>query len=265
MPLSARFRTARAVSSAGEHRPYKPGVAGSIPAPPIRIDLAPALAIRRVARDGAHGLGTLGASGGASSRIAHRPHEALHRVSLDVEAGRTTVILGANGAGKTTLLNAIAGLVRPQPGGRILFEGRSIEAEPPHRKVAAGIALVPEGRRLFGQMTVVDNLRMDIRAVDVETSEIVAVLKKSDRTSELLSVVVALADEFGQQLNLVPPSNRPAMEPIPVPATIAFSRAVDFEDRGEVDRAIQEYERTLELHPSHRDAQLALQRLRGTQ
>jgi TolB-like protein len=119
---------------------------------------------------------------------------------------------------------------------------------------------------LVGQASsIVDNLRMDIRAVDVETSEIVAVLKKSDRTSELLSVVVALADEFGQQLNLVPPSNRPAMESIPVPATIAFSRAVDFEDRGETDRAIQEYERTLELHPSHRDARLALQRLRGAQ
>jgi TolB-like protein len=119
---------------------------------------------------------------------------------------------------------------------------------------------------LLGQASsIVDNLRMDIRAVDVETSEIVAVLKKSDRTSELLSVVVALADEFGQQLNLVPPSNRPAMQSIPVPATIAFSRAVDFEDRGELDRAVQEYERTLELHPSHRDAQLALQRLRGAQ
>jgi len=119
---------------------------------------------------------------------------------------------------------------------------------------------------LLGQASsIVDNLRMDIRAVDVETSEIVAVLKKSDRTSELLSVVVALADEFGQQLNLVPPSNRPAMESIPVPATIAFSRAVDFEDRGETDRAIQEYERTLELHPSHRDAQLALARLREGQ
>ena len=100
-------------------------------------------------------------------------------------------------------------------------------------------------------------------AEDVETSEIVAVLKKSDRTSELLSVVVALADEFGQQLNLAAPSSRPAMESIPVPATIAFSRAVDFEDRGETERAIQEYERTLELHPTHRDAQLALTRLRG--
>ena len=50
--------------------------------------------------------------------------------------------------------------MRPQPGGRILFEGRPIEHEPPHRIVAAGIALVPEGRRLFGDMTVIDNLRM---------------------------------------------------------------------------------------------------------
>ena len=56
--------------------------------------------------------------------VAYGKHEALHDVSLDIEAGRTTVILGANGAGKTTLLKTIAGLVRPRPGGRILFEGR---------------------------------------------------------------------------------------------------------------------------------------------
>jgi curli biogenesis system outer membrane secretion channel CsgG len=115
-----------------------------------------------------------------------------------------------------------------------------------------------------GQATdIVGNLRMDIRAIDVETSEIVAVLKMSDKTTELLSVVVSLADEFGAQLNLVPPSQRAAIESIPVPATIAFSRAVDLEDRGERERAIEFYERTLELHPTHRDAQLALQRLRG--
>jgi curli biogenesis system outer membrane secretion channel CsgG len=115
-----------------------------------------------------------------------------------------------------------------------------------------------------GQATdIVGNLRMDIRAIDVETSEIVAVLKMSNRTTELLSVVVALADEFGAQLNLVPPSQRAALESIPVPATIAFSRAVDLEDRGDAERAIEFYERTLELHPSHRDAQLALERLRG--
>ena len=92
--------------------------------------------------------------------VAYGKHEALHDVSLEAEAGRTTVILGANGAGKTTLLKTIAGLVRPRPGGRILFDGLPIENVPPHRIVASGIALVPEGRRLFGEMTVVENLRL---------------------------------------------------------------------------------------------------------
>lgn len=87
-------------------------------------------------------------------------HEALHDVSLEALTGKTTVILGANGAGKTTLLKVIGGLVKPLPGGRIVFEGRSLENVPPHRIVAEGIALVPEGRRLFGEMTVIDNLRL---------------------------------------------------------------------------------------------------------
>ena len=117
---------------------------------------------------------------------------------------------------------------------------------------------------LHGQITsIVDNLRMDIRAVDVETSEIVAVMKKSDRTSELLAVVVNLADEFGEQLDLVPPSGRSSAEQIPVAATIEFSRAVDFEDKGDVEQAITHYEATLEIHPSHRGAQRALTRLKG--
>jgi branched-chain amino acid transport system ATP-binding protein len=92
--------------------------------------------------------------------VAYGKHEALRDITLDLDAGRTTVILGANGAGKTTLLKTVAGLVRPKPGGRILFDGRPIEHEPPHRIVASGIALVPEGRRLFGEMTVLENLRL---------------------------------------------------------------------------------------------------------
>jgi TolB-like protein len=119
---------------------------------------------------------------------------------------------------------------------------------------------------LLGQVTsIADNLRMDIRAVDVETSEIVMVQKKSDRTTELFAVVVDLADEFGSRLDLVPPSQRPEIETIPVRATIEFSRALDFEDRGEVEQAIAHYEAALEIHPGHRDAMRALERLRGTQ
>lgn len=117
---------------------------------------------------------------------------------------------------------------------------------------------------LLGQVTsIVDNLRMDIRAVDVETSEILTVMKKSDKTTELFAVVVDLADDFGEALDLTPPSQRPEMQVIPVRATIEFSRAVDFEDRGEVEQAIEHYEATLEIHPDHRDARRALDRLRG--
>lgn len=117
---------------------------------------------------------------------------------------------------------------------------------------------------LHGQVTsIVDNLRMDIRAVDVETSEIVSVMKMSDKTTELFSVVVSLADEFGDALDLTPPSERTQVESIPVRATIEFSRAVSYEDEGETELAIQHYEATLEIHPSHRDAQRALERLRG--
>ena len=92
--------------------------------------------------------------------VAYGKHQALHDVTVDIAPSRATAILGANGAGKSTLLKTVAGLVRPQPGGRILFHDRSIEQEAPHRIVAAGIALVPEGRRLFGEMSVIDNLRI---------------------------------------------------------------------------------------------------------
>lgn len=117
---------------------------------------------------------------------------------------------------------------------------------------------------LTGQATdIVGNLRMDIRAVDVETSEIVAVLKKSGLTTNLFEIIVDLADDFGEMLDLTPPSERPTMEEIPVAATIAFSRAVAYEDRGETDQAIEYYQRALELYPNFRDAQRALERLQG--
>ena len=117
---------------------------------------------------------------------------------------------------------------------------------------------------LLGQaMSIVDNLRIDIRAVDVETSEVVAVMKKTDETIQLLNVVVQLADEFGELLNLTPPSQRPQVEDVPVAATIALSRALTWEDEGQVGQAIEGYEAVLEIHPTHRDALRALERLRG--
>jgi branched-chain amino acid transport system ATP-binding protein len=83
--------------------------------------------------------------------------EVLHALELELVEGEWLALLGASGAGKTTLLRTIAGLVRPSCGD-ILYRGKSIVQVPPHERVGDGIALVPEGRRLFSGMTVRENL-----------------------------------------------------------------------------------------------------------
>jgi branched-chain amino acid transport system ATP-binding protein len=82
---------------------------------------------------------------------------AVRDVSLEVAEGETVAIVGANGAGKTTLLRTVAGAHKPAAG-RILFDEREITSVPAHRRVGLGIALVPEGRRLFGGLTLEENL-----------------------------------------------------------------------------------------------------------
>jgi branched-chain amino acid transport system ATP-binding protein len=83
--------------------------------------------------------------------------QALYSLDLSVAEGETLAVIGANGAGKSTLLKAIAGLVIPS-GGDISFDGTSIASMPPHKRVPLGIALTPEGRRIFRSLTVEENL-----------------------------------------------------------------------------------------------------------
>lgn len=85
--------------------------------------------------------------------------DVLHGVSIDVEPGKITCILGANGAGKSTLIRAIMGLT-PARRGALFWEGRDIAREKTHRIVASGIACIPEGRKIFPRMSVVENLMM---------------------------------------------------------------------------------------------------------
>jgi branched-chain amino acid transport system ATP-binding protein len=89
--------------------------------------------------------------------VRHGLLQAVRHVSLSVEEGETVALVGANGAGKTTLLRAIAGAHRPAAG-RVAFDGADITAMPAHQRVRLGIALVPEGRRLFPGLTVEENL-----------------------------------------------------------------------------------------------------------
>jgi branched-chain amino acid transport system ATP-binding protein len=89
--------------------------------------------------------------------------QAVSEVSFTLDDGERLALVGANGAGKTTLLRAIAGAHRPAAG-RIVFDGRDVTSVPAHRRVRLGIGLVPEGRRLFPDLTVEENLRVAARS-----------------------------------------------------------------------------------------------------
>ncbi len=84
---------------------------------------------------------------------------AIKGISFHVDEGEIVTLIGANGAGKSTTLQTVSGLLHPR-GGSITFEGQSIAAMPTHKLVARGLAHVPEGRRIFAQMTVEENLDM---------------------------------------------------------------------------------------------------------
>jgi branched-chain amino acid transport system ATP-binding protein len=84
---------------------------------------------------------------------------ALHDVSLSIQRGDIVTLIGANGAGKTTTLRAISGLAKAASG-EVLYEGKSITNVPAHQLVARGLAHVPEGRMIFANLTVMENLRM---------------------------------------------------------------------------------------------------------
>src|SRR5581483_11788512 len=87
-------------------------------------------------------------------------HRALENVSLTVSKGEIVVMLGANGAGKSTFLRAVAGQVRKRDGGSVLMDGHDITGRPAHEIVEAGIALVPEDRGIFADLTVQENLAL---------------------------------------------------------------------------------------------------------
>ena len=91
--------------------------------------------------------------------VFHGDLQALWGVSLMVEENRITTLIGSNGSGKSTTLATIAGLLKPAKG-MVSFKGEKLNKLPTHKIVELGISMVPEGRRLFPEMTVKDNLEM---------------------------------------------------------------------------------------------------------
>ncbi len=101
----------------------------------------------------------------------------LHGVSLEVQPGEVVGLLGRNGVGKSTTLKTIAGIVRPA-GGQVSFEGRPVGGLPPYRLAHLGIAWVPEDRRVFRLLTVLENLRTGLERPGVSEAQKSALLEK---------------------------------------------------------------------------------------
>jgi branched-chain amino acid transport system ATP-binding protein len=110
----------------------------------------------------------------------------LREVSVTVPAGKIVALLGPNGAGKTTLLNTAAGLLRPSAGS-VLIDGVDMTRTPAHRRVRAGLCLVPEGRGIFRGLTVRENFRMQVPA-----------WSKNASLDRVLDVFPVLRDRLGQ-------------------------------------------------------------------
>ena len=123
-------------------------------------------------------------------QVAYGQAPALWGVSFELRERELLCVVGPNGAGKTTLINTLAGMLRAR-GGRILVEGRDITALPPHRFCAAGVAIVPEGRRLFGSMSVLENL-------EIGSLLPAAKARRAESLAAVLALFPALAPKLAQ-------------------------------------------------------------------
>ena len=121
---------------------------------------------------------------------AYDKADELQGVSLTAKAGSITCLLGSNGSGKTTLVRSILGLTPPRAG-RIVFNGADITHLPTHRIVAAGIACIPEGRKVFAKLTVAENLRVGAYQ---ESSDAVTLA----RMAEIYEIFPRLAERQSQ-------------------------------------------------------------------
>jgi branched-chain amino acid transport system ATP-binding protein len=121
---------------------------------------------------------------------AYDKADVLQGVSLEVAAGSITCLLGSNGSGKTTLIRSILGLTVPRAG-RVVFDGAEITGLPTHKVIAAGIACIPEGRKVFPKLTVEENLRVGAYQ---EGSEVVT----RRRIDEIYGIFPRLSERHSQ-------------------------------------------------------------------
>lgn len=127
----------------------------------------------------------------ANLSVNYGRHQALFDVSARLERGKITVLLGANGAAKSTFLKAVGGLVPVAAGASIRIGGIEIADIPAHRRVEAGLALVPEGRGIFGRLTVAENLKLGGFAHRARSDA-------GERLQQVLTIFPRLNERLGQ-------------------------------------------------------------------
>ncbi|MEL3889050.1 ABC transporter ATP-binding protein [Ferrovibrio sp. MS7] len=135
--------------------------------------------------------------------IAYGRHQAVRDVALSVARAEIVVILGANGGGKTSLLKAIAGLLPASEGAKLTLDGTDLTKLPAHRIVEAGLALVPEGRGIFGDLSVRENLLLGAyprRARGSETANLDRILSLFPRLAERMSQAARTMSGGEQQM-----------------------------------------------------------------
>lgn len=122
--------------------------------------------------------------------------KAVRGISLEIRKGEIVALLGANGAGKSSTMNAVAGLV-PVAGGTVRFEGRDITDLPPEEIPIAGLTLSPEGRRVFGTLTVEDNLKMGAYSV----GDAARIGQARDRVFDLFPILAERKEQYAGTLS----------------------------------------------------------------
>jgi len=138
-----------------------------------------------------------------AASASYGKHRALSGVNIAVRRGELVTLLGANGAGKSTLLKVLSGLVTPGPSTQVLLDGAPLHSLPAHERVEAGLALVPEGRAIFGDLTVRENLQLGAyarRARALHARNLERVLVLFPRLKERLAQVVRTMSGGEQQM-----------------------------------------------------------------
>jgi branched-chain amino acid transport system ATP-binding protein len=179
----------------------------------------------------------------ADLRVNYGNIEAVRGVSLSVEPGRITLVLGANGAGKSSTLKGVAGL-EPVAGGKVVLDGQDITGMAAHKLVRKGVALVPEGRRVFTPLSIAENLRLggytaakaDYDATLAKVYEMFPILHdRRDSAAGLLSGGEQQMLAFGRALMSQPKvmlMDEPSMGLAPVVVDSILAKAREMADSG---------------------------------